>query len=201
MCSRLSVPSEIVYAVIQNGGVVNTIVVSQSFVDANYPSSPRIDGIAPQPGIGRGYDGSTWTAAQTFAIVTDGVVTQVVIGQPVQYPGAIRIDTLHPMPAAGWTYDGTTVANWTQPASVKTAPWSWIRASRPDIRAVPRRTVAAQFSHHNEQLASALSLYAASGKSTWKFVPHPSTLSAVSVAWWISAIHFAIASPSPVPSS
>lgn len=108
----LSASSETVYAVIQNGVVVNTIVASQSFVDANYPGSPRIDGITPQPGIGWGYDGTTWTAPQTFAIVTSGVVTQVVTGLPAtisaEYPGAIRIDTIKPMPAVGWTYDGTT---------------------------------------------------------------------------------------------
>jgi|GEM_PF-3517146 len=108
----LSASSEMVYAVIQNGVVVNTIVASQPFVDANYPGSPRIDTITPQPGIGWGYDGTTWTAPQTFAIVTSGVVTQVVTGLAskvlAQYPGAIRIDTLNPMPAVGWTYDGTT---------------------------------------------------------------------------------------------
>jgi len=101
-----------VFAVIQSGVVVNTIVASQSFGDAHYPGSPRIDTITPQPGIGWGYDGTTWTAPQTFAVVVAGVVTQVVTGLPAtisaQYSGAIRIDTIKPVPAVGWTYDGTT---------------------------------------------------------------------------------------------
>jgi hypothetical protein len=106
--------SETVYAVIQDGVVTNTIVADQAFIDRHYPGSPRIDNVTPQPGIGWGYDGATWTAPQTFAIVTSGVVTQVVTGLPstisTQYPGAIRIDTLTPVPGVGWTYDGSTFA-------------------------------------------------------------------------------------------
>jgi hypothetical protein len=104
--------SETVYAVIQDGVVTNTIVADQTFIDQHYPGTPRIDNVAPQPGIGWGFDGTTWTAPQTFAVVTSGVVTQVVTGLPAkisaQYPGAIRIDNLNPMPGVGWTYDGST---------------------------------------------------------------------------------------------
>ena len=106
--------SKTVYAVIQDGVVTNTVVADQAFIDQHYPGSPRIDNVTPQPGIGWGYDGSTWTAPQTFGIVTAGTVTQVVTGLPskigVQYPGAIRIDTLNPMPGVVWTYDGSTFA-------------------------------------------------------------------------------------------
>jgi hypothetical protein len=104
--------SETVYAVIQDGLVTNTIVAEQAFIDQHYPGSPRIDNVTPQPGIGWGYDGTTWTAPQTFAVVAVGIVAQVVTGLPskisAQYPGAIRIDTLNPMPGIGWTYDGST---------------------------------------------------------------------------------------------
>jgi hypothetical protein len=55
-----------------------TILTSQSLVDTNYPGSPRTDAIAPQLGIGCGYDRTNWTAPPTFAIVTGGEVTQVV---------------------------------------------------------------------------------------------------------------------------
>jgi hypothetical protein len=106
--------SETVYAVIQDGVVTNTVVADQTFIDQHYPGAPRIDNVAPQPGIGWGYDGTTWTAPQTFAIVALGVVTQVVTGLPstisTQYPGAIRIDNLNPMPCIGWTYYGSTFA-------------------------------------------------------------------------------------------
>jgi len=106
--------SETVYAVIQDGVVINTIVADQAFIDQHYPGSPRIDNVTPQPGIGWGYDGATWTAPQTFAIVSAGTVAQVVTGLPskigVQYPGAIRIDNLNPMPEVGWTHDGSTFA-------------------------------------------------------------------------------------------
>ena len=106
--------SETVYAVIQDGVVTNTIVADQAFIDQYYPGSPRIDNVAPQPGIGWGYDGTTWTAPQTFAVVTAGTVTQVATGLPskisTQYPGSIRIDNLNPMPGVGWTYDGSTFA-------------------------------------------------------------------------------------------
>jgi hypothetical protein len=112
LIASASASAETIYAVVTNGVVVYTIVANQSFVDANYPGSRRIDGITPQPGIGWDYDGTTWAAPQTFAVVTGGVVTQVVTGLPAtiseQYPGAIRIDTIKPMPAVGWTYDGTT---------------------------------------------------------------------------------------------
>jgi hypothetical protein len=104
--------SETVYAVIQDGVVTNTVVADQAFIDQHYPGSPRIDNVTPQPGIGWGFDGTTWTAPQAFAVVTSGVVTQVVTGLPskisLQYPGAIRIDNLNPMPGVGWTYDGST---------------------------------------------------------------------------------------------
>ena len=104
--------SETVYAVIQDGVVTNTIVADQTFIDQHYPGSPRIDNVTPQPGIGWGFDDTTWTAPQAFAVVTSGVVTQVVTGLPAkisaQYPGAIRIDNLNPMPGVGWTYDGST---------------------------------------------------------------------------------------------
>jgi hypothetical protein len=106
--------SETVYAVIEDGVVTNTVVADQAFMDQHYPGSPRIDNVTPQPGIGWGYDGVTWTAPQTFAIVTAGTVAQVVTVLPskigVQYPGAIRIDNLNPMPVVGWTYDGSTFA-------------------------------------------------------------------------------------------
>ena len=108
----LPASSETVYAVIQDGVVVNTIVADQAFIDQHYPGAPRIDNVTPQPGIGWGYDGTTWTAPQTFAVVAAGVVTQIVSGLPskigVQYPGAIRIDNLSPMPELGWSYDGNT---------------------------------------------------------------------------------------------
>ena len=104
--------SETVYAVIQDGVVTNTVVADQAFIDQHYPGSQRIDNVTPQPGIGWGFDGTTWTAPQAFAVVTSGVVTQVVTGLPAkisaQYPGAIRIDNRNPMPGVGWTYDGST---------------------------------------------------------------------------------------------
>jgi hypothetical protein len=110
-CS-MAASEETVYAVIQNGVVTNTIVAEQPFIDQHYPGSPRIDNVTPQPGIGWGYDGATWTAPQTFAVVAGGIVAQVVTGLPskisAQYPGAIRIDNLNPMPGVGWTYDGST---------------------------------------------------------------------------------------------
>jgi hypothetical protein len=106
--------SETVYAVIQGGVVTNTIVADQAFIDQYYPGSPRIDNVTPQPGIGWGSDGATWTAPQAFAVVKSGVVNQVVTGLPAkisaQYPSAIRIDNLAPVPAVGWTYDGSTFA-------------------------------------------------------------------------------------------
>jgi hypothetical protein len=104
--------SETVYAVLEDGVVTNTVVADQAFIDQHYPGSPRIDNVTPQPGIGWGFDGTSWTAPQAFAVVTSGVVTQVVTGLPSkiseQYPGAVRIDNLNPMPGVGWTYDGST---------------------------------------------------------------------------------------------
>jgi len=54
--------------------------------------------------IGTGMTAVTWTAPQTFAIVTSGVVNQVVTGLPAtisaQYPGAICVDTIKPILAS-----------------------------------------------------------------------------------------------------
>jgi hypothetical protein len=46
---------EMIYAVIKNGVVDNTIVASQSFVNQHYPGAIRIDQMNPIPGVGWSY--------------------------------------------------------------------------------------------------------------------------------------------------
>jgi hypothetical protein len=46
-----------IFAVIQNDKVINTIIADQNFVDTNYPDSIDITDVDPRPGIGWAYDG------------------------------------------------------------------------------------------------------------------------------------------------
>ena len=45
-----------IFAVIENGLVINTIVADQNFVDKVYPDAVEITDIVPQPAIGWTYD-------------------------------------------------------------------------------------------------------------------------------------------------
>lgn len=45
-----------IFAVIENGLVVNTILADQDFVDKVYPDAVEITDIDPQPAIGWTYD-------------------------------------------------------------------------------------------------------------------------------------------------
>lgn len=47
-----------IYAIIDNGEVINTIVVDG---ECSCPGSVRIDELVPVPGIGWSYDGETFT--------------------------------------------------------------------------------------------------------------------------------------------
>ena len=52
---------ETVYAIIENGLVVNTIVADQNFINQNYPDAINITNISPRPGINWTYQNNTFT--------------------------------------------------------------------------------------------------------------------------------------------
>ncbi len=45
------------FAIVENGVVVNIIVATRHFVAAHLPDAISIEGITPQPGIGWRYEG------------------------------------------------------------------------------------------------------------------------------------------------
>lgn len=51
-----------IFAIIENDKIVNTIVADQSFIDEHYPNAVNIDNTNPFPGIGWDYVGGEFVA-------------------------------------------------------------------------------------------------------------------------------------------
>lgn len=56
---------EMIYAIIQSGVVVNTIVADPEFISQFYPESIRIDNLDPIPGIGWLYLDGVFSPSET----------------------------------------------------------------------------------------------------------------------------------------
>lgn len=53
---------EQIYAVIENGAVINTIVATDAFIAEFYPAAVRVDNLSPVPAIGWTYAAGVFTA-------------------------------------------------------------------------------------------------------------------------------------------
>jgi hypothetical protein len=51
-----------IFAIIENDKIINTIVADQSFIDEHYPNAVNIDAVDPMPGIGWDYVGGEFIA-------------------------------------------------------------------------------------------------------------------------------------------